>query len=184
MKKLVEEKDHLEKIRLEMEEENKKNVLKKQNLMYDNQQEINKHMDKKRLEHEKTLNEKISDPANLSLPLNHEKRIESYKNMINQLNDKIDKNINNYKQFTSNISNNNINFSNTPNLYENRNNANNTNSQSKENNGIDSNTNSGNSYERVNSSSEILHINREKQFYGNFDNKNYNPLTYEGKYLT
>lgn len=112
MKKLIEEKEHLEKIRFELEEENRRKLLKKQNLMYDNQQELEKYQQKKKLEEQRNLNEKLENQKSLSLPIHHEERIEDYKNLLNKLNDKIDSNVLNYKQFTSNNNNyNNTRFS-------------------------------------------------------------------------
>lgn len=113
MKKLVEEKEHLEKIRFELEEENRLKLLKKQNMIYDNQQEIEKYQQKKKSEEQRNINEKIENQKSLSLPIKHEERIESYKNLINKLNDKIESNVHNYKQFTSVNANLNNNANNT-----------------------------------------------------------------------
>jgi len=127
MKKLLEEKEYLEKIRVELEEENRRKLLKKQNLMFDNQQELNKFMNKKKLEEQKNFNEKIENQQSLSLPMHHEERLENYKNMINKLSDKIDINVNSYKQYTNNAQNlnpNNTRFSNRydqENMHENDN---------------------------------------------------------------
>jgi len=102
MKKLLEEKEYLDKIRLELEEENRIKQLKKQNLMYDYQQEFNKYINKKKLEEEKIYNDKIESQNSLSLPLQHEERMENYKNMMNKLSDKIEYNVNQYKKITNN----------------------------------------------------------------------------------
>lgn len=118
MKKLLEEKEYLEKIRVELEEENRRKLLKKQNLMYDNQQELNKFMNKKKLEEQKNFNEKIENQQSLSLPLHHEERLENYKNMINKLSDKIDNNVNSYKQYTNNANNLNANNTRFSNRYD------------------------------------------------------------------
>jgi len=122
MKKLIEEKENIEKVRLELEEENRRKILKKQNLMYDNQQEINKYLNHKKLLEEKNFNEKVENQNSLSLPIQHEERIENYKNMINRLSDKIDNNVNYYRQYQNNSNPmNNQNFNKIPNNFEDNN---------------------------------------------------------------
>ncbi len=154
MKKLLEEKDHLEKIRFELEEENKRKLQKKQNLMYDNQQELNKYMNKKKLEEQKIFNEKIENQQSLSLPMHHEERLENYKNMINKLSDKIDNNVNKFKQFTTNIVSNNPNNTRFSNRYEQEENIGDENNYMKYNNDYNNNNNNENY---------------------NYDNQNYQP---------
>jgi len=115
MEKLVEEKELLEKLRFELIEENRRKLLQKKNLINDNQQEIEKYIARKKLAKQNNINENLERQTSLSLPIKHEERIESYKNLINKLVDKIDTNVSNFNQFTSNISHHNAtNIGNNP----------------------------------------------------------------------
>ena len=99
----------MEKIREELYNEKLKEKLKKEFHKKENQNELNKFFIKKRDEEEKIFYEKLDNVDKLTLPIQHEERLEQYREYMNKLTEKIDKNVGIYKHY--HVKNNSVNIS-------------------------------------------------------------------------
>jgi hypothetical protein len=97
--KIKEEREYLDKIRKEAEDEKFRQIQKKKNLIDENREEHHKNQIRKKHNEIKYLEDKYRK-ENVSLDMHSEERLNNIKEYINKLSDNVDKNMHSYTEFT------------------------------------------------------------------------------------